>query len=208
VQAAREAARRASCLNNLKQIGLALAGYETARKVYPLAGTYFGPSDAGSGCNSDVHVPREFSMFSFLLPYMEQENMFNAINFSLSAGGPFGATHGGASNFTGLSATVASFICPDDAGWHPSGAPNGYSQTSYFPSGGTWRTLNFSPGPDCWQRAAGNGAFDDGNVYRPEDFRDGLSNTIMVGESSRFKNDPDPSFNQWSRYDIFPSVYP
>lgn len=208
VQAAREAARRASCLNNLKQIGIAIASYESARKVYPLGGTLFGPSDAGSGCNSGVHVPREFGMFAYLLPYMEQDPMFNSINFNLSAGGPFGSVHGGAANFTGLSAKVAAYVCPDDIGWIGISPPNGYSETSYFASGGTWRTLNFTPGPDCWQRAGGNGAFDDANAYRNEEFRDGLSNTIFVGEASRFKNDPDPAFNQWSRYDLFPSAYP
>src|SRR5262249_19584955 len=40
------------------------------------------------------------------------------------------------------------------------------------------------------------------------EFRDGMSTTIFVGEASRFRNDPDPSYNQWSRYDWFTSSYP
>jgi prepilin-type N-terminal cleavage/methylation domain-containing protein/prepilin-type processing-associated H-X9-DG protein len=208
VQAAREAARKAQCMNNLKQIGIAVHGYETARRVYPLGGNFLGPSDAGSGCNSGVHVRRGFGMLSFLLPYMEQEPMFNSINFNLCAGGPFGPVHGGAANFTGLNATVASYVCPDDFGWITAGPPNGTAQTSYFASGGTWNTLAYYAGPDCWQQDGGNGAFDDANSYSNAEIRDGLSMTIFVGEASRFRNDPDPSLNQWSRYDWFGSSYP
>jgi prepilin-type N-terminal cleavage/methylation domain-containing protein/prepilin-type processing-associated H-X9-DG protein len=209
VQAARESARRAQCVNNLKQIGIAIANYETARKAYPLGGTYNGPSDANTGCRSGVNVPREFGALSFLLLYMEQTNVYNAINFSLSAGGPFGPVHGGAANFTALSTTVSSYVCPDDTGWQPDPSQNnGYAQTSYFPSGGTWNTLAYFSGPDCWQQDPGNGAFDDANAYRPVDVRDGLSNTIFFGEATRFKNDPDPTFNQWSRYEWFTSAYP
>jgi prepilin-type processing-associated H-X9-DG protein len=139
---------------------------------------------------------------------MEQEPMINAIYFNLSSAGAFGPVHGGASNYTALSATVSAYVCPDDVGWTSPGQPNGYAQTSYFASGGTWNTLAYYAGPDCWQQDTGNGAFDDANSYTSADIRDGMSMTIFVGEASRFRNDPDPSFNQWSRYDWFTSSYP
>jgi prepilin-type processing-associated H-X9-DG protein len=148
-------------------------------------------------------------MLAFLLPYIEQEPAFNAINFSLCAGGMFGSVHGGAANSTALGMKVAAYVCPDDVGWKPGVAPpNGFAQTSYFASGGTWNTLAYYSGPDCWQQDVGNGAFDDANSYRSADMRDGMSTTIFVGEASRFRNDPDPIFNQWSRFDWFDSSYP
>ena len=49
----------------------------------------------------------------------------------------------------------------------------------------------------------GNGAFDDLTSYRASSIRDGLSQTIFVGETARLLNDPDPQFNQWSRPGYF-----
>jgi len=208
VQSARESARRAQCINNLKQIGIAMASYESARKVFPLGGNYLGPSDANSGCNSGIHVPRGFGAFSFLLLYLEGTNTYNAINFNLCAIGPFGPTNGGAANSTALGTKISTYVCPDDIGWQPNLEGYVYAQTSYFPSGGTWNTLAYYSGPDCWQQDPGNGAFDDANAYRVADFRDGISKTIFVGEASRYRNDPDPSFNEWGCYQWFGSSYP
>ena len=72
VQAAREAARRAQCSNNLKQIGLALANYQSALRVYP-----FGVGGGGPPGN----VVNRWSAQSQLLPYLEQPALFNALNF-------------------------------------------------------------------------------------------------------------------------------
>src|SRR5690349_21471281 len=64
VQAAREAARRSQCVNNLKQIGLSLHNYHDVNNVFPLA-RYNG-----------------FSTHSRILPFLEQAQVFNSINFS------------------------------------------------------------------------------------------------------------------------------
>ena len=74
VQAAREAARRASCANHLKQIGLAINNYESAHKVFP------------PGARWDRHSPegkrkRRGSILVFLLPYVEQETLYDAFDF-------------------------------------------------------------------------------------------------------------------------------
>ncbi len=73
VQSAREAARRAQCVNNLKQIGLAMHNYHESRNALPAAEmTFLG---LPNGTN--------FSALSQALPYMEQSNLFNALNFSM-----------------------------------------------------------------------------------------------------------------------------
>jgi len=94
VQSAREAARRAQCVNNLKQIVLAMHNYHDVNLALPLgrtlqAGTY-----------------RPFSQQARILGFMEQNNAFNTLNFSLSSYDP--------SNATGGSIVVNSFLCPSD----------------------------------------------------------------------------------------------
>jgi prepilin-type N-terminal cleavage/methylation domain-containing protein/prepilin-type processing-associated H-X9-DG protein len=208
VQAAREAARRAHCLNNLKQIGLALANYESSLRTYPPGAIYYNSGDGGPNKCSGLHASRAFGAFALLLPYVEQSAAFNAINFQLASGGNGGVWGGlpaGAINSTGLGVRVSSYICPSDEPQTPEiGDGNVYSQTSYAPSGGTWNVVAYYAGPDCWQQDMGNGAFDDAAVYRPQAFADGLSHTIFVGETARFPGEPDPQDNQWSR----PGYYP
>src|SRR5213075_440950 len=81
VQAAREAARRAQCTNNMKQLGLALANYESANGAYPMAYVQVGInnvdwSDSGWGC---------WSPHALLLGYIEQGQVYNSCNFSIAS---------------------------------------------------------------------------------------------------------------------------
>src|SRR5262245_8269827 len=76
VQSAREAARRAQCVNNLKQIGLAIHNYISTFESLPPAGS----SDVAPGAN---WTKAPFSMKVRILPYMEQQAAFNAANFAL-----------------------------------------------------------------------------------------------------------------------------
>src|SRR5206468_4226611 len=94
VQAAREAARRAQCVNNLKQIGLAMHNYHDVNIALPL----------GRTLQSGAYRP--FSQQARILGYMEQSNVFNTLNFSLSSYDP--------SNATGAATSVNSFLCPSD----------------------------------------------------------------------------------------------
>src|SRR5262245_54581418 len=75
VQSAREAARRAQCTNNLKQLGLAMHNYETATGSFPQGG-YFDP-------NNQAYSPWMHSFFMGLLPYIEQAPLYDAFNSSI-----------------------------------------------------------------------------------------------------------------------------
>ena len=77
VQSAREAARRAQCVNNLKQITLAIANYVDVNQVTPLHEYRFATENGGTNGNSGTH-----SWFCGIAPFMEQMPMYNAMNFS------------------------------------------------------------------------------------------------------------------------------
>ncbi len=103
VQAAREAARRAQCVNNLKQIGLALHNYHDAVGAFPWD---HGPN----GWN-------EWSSLAMLLPYLEQSPVYNAINFANTgnAANPTTPDQGGPGTNTTVTQTKLNvFICPSD----------------------------------------------------------------------------------------------
>ena len=105
VQAAREAARRAQCVNNLKQLGLALANYESANGSYP-----FGQAreNCGAGCTV---LPNGYfigsSLFVRILPFIEQQTLANAYNYSL--------LNFLAQQTTVIGTGIAALWCPSDA---------------------------------------------------------------------------------------------
>lgn len=90
IQAAREAARRTQCINNMKQIGLAILNYESARKQLPLAYTpNYTNSTKGGTCASMTTVPgnptnglAHHTMLTFILPYMEQQTLYDQIDIN------------------------------------------------------------------------------------------------------------------------------
>src|SRR6188768_4106472 len=87
IQAAREAARRTQCTNKMKQLGLAMLNYESARKQLPLAYTpnYTGPIGKGTcpglntAGNSQNFKPHHF-VLTFILPYIENQQIFDQID--------------------------------------------------------------------------------------------------------------------------------
>ncbi len=103
VQTAREAARRAQCSNNLKQLGLALANYENANASFPM-GFSWQWCNAGSPCAGSVG--NAFGVMVALLPYYEQGPLFNAYNCSITNWGDINSTVDG----TGL----GNLWCPSD----------------------------------------------------------------------------------------------
>jgi len=179
VQAAREAARRSQCTNNMKQIGLALHNYESTNGSLPPSGEI--GSNQAPGYVGQAG-PQNFSMNVRLLPYMEQTNAFNSVNFAVSAiwnnSNPT-VIDGQAINFTIRHTKIASLICPSDTN-EPGTADPQLPAMSYHENGGlnryntSWR----SSGLAYYMGA-------DGGINQLRTFsavQDGLSNTAAYSE--------------------------
>jgi prepilin-type N-terminal cleavage/methylation domain-containing protein/prepilin-type processing-associated H-X9-DG protein len=193
VQSAREAARRAQCINNLKQIGLALHNYESANGSFPPSGesTNYGPSPAKT-----QFVDGGWSAMARLLPFIEGGSSFNALNFNVDYNEATGM------NFTGAATVVASFLCPS-ATRQPDGGRDGidpndpitaafgygygvddYAPTCYTDIDPTGTPTGFSLMTPYRNKASrADGLLHQGKT-RISEITDGTSNTIMIGEDA------------------------
>lgn len=168
VQAAREAARRMNCSNNLKQIGLALHNYHSVHDVFPLgvAKNYLSKK---TGYQPWVG----WSIHAQILPYMEQASLYNAANFSWAPSGdpqtcdPINATVRGT--------RIAAFLCPSD----PSGGSP--SLNSYYGCYGT--TTNGMCCNAAGMTTGGTGLFTVYSTYGLRDCIDGTGQTIAFAEA-------------------------
>jgi prepilin-type N-terminal cleavage/methylation domain-containing protein/prepilin-type processing-associated H-X9-DG protein len=191
VQSAREAARRASCINNLKQIALACHNYESAQGSFPMGNITYR-FDGGACTTYFLHTA-----FNFILPYIEGGAQYSAYNFS--------RTYRNFANSTAALTKVASYVCPSDSEAAPS--PAGFvwtDQNSYAMSRGQMENLYFNwavttfpdPSAPYYQTCnygGGDGLFQPDGIVRVQAVTDGTSNTFLVGEMSRFKNEPQGS---------------
>ena len=120
VQQAREAARRTQCKNNMKQLGLALHNYESTHTIFPPSSTsppgsgpwyypVYGTSDPG---NSNIHL---HSFASLILPYIDQANLYDTINYNVSALAP--------ANRSIASQVLPAYRCPSYTGGDFSAEP-------------------------------------------------------------------------------------
>jgi prepilin-type N-terminal cleavage/methylation domain-containing protein/prepilin-type processing-associated H-X9-DG protein len=114
VQAAREAARRIQCTNNLKQLGLAFANYESTNTCYPSAAIFLAGSGTCTGPGA-LKGCQNTPWFVMTLPFIEQSTLYNAFNVALGSEGSTGlGLPGLTSNSTVMTSRVASFQCPSD----------------------------------------------------------------------------------------------
>jgi prepilin-type N-terminal cleavage/methylation domain-containing protein/prepilin-type processing-associated H-X9-DG protein len=114
VQAAREAARRIQCTNNLKQLGLAFANYESTNTCYPSSAIFLKGGGACSGPGA-LKSCQNTPWFVMMLPFIEQSTLYNAFNVALGSEGPVAlGLPGLMSNSTVMTSRVASFQCPSD----------------------------------------------------------------------------------------------
>jgi len=108
VQAAREAARRSQCVNNMKQMGLAIHNYHSVNDVFPM-GCGSAIYDAGLKYN----VKQNLSAHAAMLPFLEQTAVYNAINFNIGCEDAAG-TLAYVVNSTGTNTQISAFVCPSD----------------------------------------------------------------------------------------------
>ena len=199
VQAAREAARRSQCVNNLKQIGLAMHNYHQAVGVFPPGQLVAAHSlnYQGSGNNGGPYAGwTEWSPHAAVLPYMEQGPLYNAINFSFCGGYDDGAQI----NKTSWTALIAGFLCPSDGNAGKGNVPvgtgpantNSYrgsigTTTARWEGGGGYSNcrpdwMNLAGGtPNCNPYSTGIFVYYASNGLR--DITDGSSNTVAFAES-------------------------
>ena len=166
VQAAREAARKIQCANNLKQLALGMHNYNTQHNTFPRNG-YLNPAWTSPHPNL---AWQQFSVNVFILPFLEQQNLYNQFKWDdwghdHDAGGP-------------MQQKLSVFLCPSSPPamtgsgdyWYGPGANYGWC------SGSTFDT--------AWGATAttANGMFNIFQEVRISDVRDGLSNTVMASE--------------------------
>lgn len=174
VQAAREAARRMSCQNNLKQLALGLHNYESAFQQFPPGYLHaFGPAGAMQQANH-----KGFSWGSMILPQIEQAALFGKFNFSVPS------FHAG--NLDARETSLKTFLCPSDT----------YSENSYVMRDDTLTPALRYAGASYaanWGPSTADVNLDEtpllsqGVFYRnsktlARDILDGLSNTLALGE--------------------------
>jgi prepilin-type processing-associated H-X9-DG protein len=160
VQAAREAARRAQCVNNLKQIGLAIHNYHQTNDCFPMGAA----SAQGQGnFNWQNH-----SCMGMMLPFIEANGIYNGINFNMvSVGGTPDV------NYTARATQINSFLCPSDGNAKNTDGTNG-RLNSYMASMGTTAQNGYN--------TSSTGLFAFNIAYGIRDITDGSSNTIAFGE--------------------------
>lgn len=165
VQAAREAARRTACTNNLRQVSLAIANYESARRHFPTSFDW----DYGITSSKDF----SWSIQAKILPYLEEGALYRHINFNLPYTGtlmPDGRKL--------QSIPIAPYLCPSEPNNQVRNDANGTAEhfpLSYGVNLGTWEVLN------PIQRRGGDGAY----TTMPQGtraFKDGLSKTLSIAE--------------------------
>ncbi len=197
VQAAREAARRMQCSNNLKQIGLALHNYHDSYRKFPRSNMWWNGNSNGNPRQPDVVDSRGHSWRAMILPFIEQTAVFEQIDWTRPVSDNFTLGPADISNLQIARQPMSIYLCPSDPYGEVTKAGNQYLWSN-------WAFPNASPreepvGVTCYKGITGAGydqIFSDfpypqamfdrrrGPTLKMRDVIDGTSNTLFVGEIS------------------------
>jgi prepilin-type N-terminal cleavage/methylation domain-containing protein/prepilin-type processing-associated H-X9-DG protein len=168
VQMAREAARRAQCTNNIRQVGLAIHNYESTFSRLPTAGQGTDFSTSPPSTTFDQQ-----SLFTVILPYVEQGNTFQRFDLSF-------AYNAAPQNIAAAKQPISSFVCPTKGLRLQSTDQQGFGCTDYGPI----YYVDIDPVTGLQNKATrAEGALVKGGS-RMSEVTDGLSNTVFVGEDN------------------------
>ncbi|WP_081444838.1 DUF1559 domain-containing protein [Blastopirellula marina] len=199
VQQAREAARRATCINKIKQVGLALHIYHDTHSVFPPAGVNYGWCTLGTP--DPDRTTHNKNGLSFLLPFLEQSALYDSINQNSAnsaqntgyccsytgAGAPLAGDP--AENADEMTTLLDVFLCPSDSGSTHLGTSAAYGTTVAPGPAKTNYELSSDQTISCNYWATQGGAsrkmFGENSKCKIRDVTDGTSNTIMVCETTR-----------------------
>jgi prepilin-type N-terminal cleavage/methylation domain-containing protein/prepilin-type processing-associated H-X9-DG protein len=174
VQSAREAARRIQCVNNLKQIGLAMQNYHDVMLSFPPGAKYYGWG----------------TWYHFTMPFLEQATLQNAYNFQGATNTTPSLSYSSPQNTTVSYARIATFQCPSDQPTAPLGGivsgnyvcNYGNTGTGYFQQ--TYLGTPFLGAPFSWISAGPGSPVQPGaTCYNISSITDGTSNTLLVSET-------------------------
>ncbi len=183
VQAAREAARRAQCVNNLKQLGLAVHNYHSQQNAFPpLVGNLSAAWFKMTG-NSDWW-PLDWT--AMLLPHLEQQPLFNALNWQLHGGNP--QSNSTPQNTTVMYTQIGAVLCPSENQKIPSiqaGYKNYVANTGGPSAVSAWSGIfvPFRPDPNSYPGISEGYTNSNCGTFGLESVTDGSSNTALFSET-------------------------